>query len=699
MAIASILLGMALAIQANAAGVTNPSDGGRGSANLTPISAPDRARGDTAVSRRAVTPEVVARLFAVPADGVVAGRPITLLEALGSARDRSEQTEAARAYWQLSAALGQYRVWHDAAERLRHIEPRAGDAPVFRAARAKTAESLRNAELAAGRAQRALAEIARLSSSQPLPLPADLPHIGPYRTNFDEVYAVQNVPPSMRLIHRTLPLRRKGIDARATAVQASEDAAETAIDLYRAGTVELSVLLSCLGRVADERAALVWDVCQYNREIAGYAMGVAGVHVSPQALVAMLILPASGAEGPPAETGNVATPRALPTRRSSVTQPSGVEPATWLQPVPEGQPAEGTLLPGSGRPTLAPARPTLAPPKPPAAPAESLPVPPKPVADPEKAGPPPARTRPEGQPVFGPNRTPAEGPSTQNPAVAPRMVERQAAATPDAASASSLALYPALVNAAPAARVKHLGQALHWTRNLPQDAGRPTELDECLRGQSGNDRRSVLDAYWLARQRAAEYQVIAGQAEFMEQLLPIVLEHRGQPSGPLDMLRLRAARLACDAAQLEAHVELLESEFELTRRAGRPLDAAWLLPSTVPHAGPYLLKLDAQRPEVVKQAAVQRLAATIPALDDALQEQAAVVVEADSALAAAAAAYQAGGRSIDSLLTCLQGQTAETHAFLQMLSGYNRAIAEYALTVLPPAVSGEQLVQTLVLIR
>ena len=279
------------------------------------------------------------------------------------------------------------------------------------------------------------------------------------------------------------------------------------------------------------------------------------------------------------------------------------------------------------------------------------------------------------------------------------MVERQAAATPDAASASSLALYPALVNAAPVARVKHLGQALHWTRNLPQDAGRPTDLDECLRGQSGNDRRSVLDAYWLARQRAAEYQVIAGQAEFMEQLLPIVLEHRGQPSGPLDMLRLRAARLACDAAQLEAHVELLESEFELTRRAGRPLDAAWLLPSTVPHAGPYLLKLDAQRPEVVKQPAVQRLAATIPALDDALQVQAAVVVEADSARAAAAAAYQAGDRSIDSLLTCLQGQTAETHAFLQMLSGYNRAIAEYALAVLPPAVSGEQLVQTLVLFR
>ena len=96
------------------------------------------------------------------------------------------------------------------------------------------------------------------------------------------------------------------------------------------------------------------------------------------------------------------------------------------------------------------------------------------------------------------------------------------------------------------------------------------------------------------------------------------------------------------------------------RRAGRPLDAAWILPSTVPHSGPYLLKLDVQRPEVVKQPAVQRLAATIPALDDAIQEQAAAVVESDTVRAAAAAAYQAGGRSIDSLSTCVQGQTAET---------------------------------------
>ena len=35
------------------------------------------------------------------------------------------------------------------------------------------------------------------------------------------------------------------------------------------------------------------------------------------------------------------------------------------------------------------------------------------------------------------------------------------------------------------------------------DSGRSVELEECLRGLSTGDRRSVIDAYWIARQRLA----------------------------------------------------------------------------------------------------------------------------------------------------------------------------------------------------
>ena len=173
-------------------------------------------------SSRTLTPELVSRLFSVPAGGLLAGRPFTLAEVLASAHGRGEQLDVTRAYWRLSLAVGEYRARQESVDQLRRIEPRAADAATLRAARTKLAETLRNAEIAVGRAQRALVETAQLSPNQPLPLPADLPHVGPYRTNFEEVYASQSVPSVARLTHRSLPLRRKEIDARAKAVRHSE---------------------------------------------------------------------------------------------------------------------------------------------------------------------------------------------------------------------------------------------------------------------------------------------------------------------------------------------------------------------------------------------------------------------------------------------------------------------------------------------
>jgi hypothetical protein len=644
-----------------------------------------------------------------------------LLEALGASTDRARQLEIIHAYWRLAAAVGEYRSQFDAAQRWRRLEPRADDVAALRTERSRATESLRNAELKAQRTQQTLMEAAHLSPSGPPPLPSDPPHAGSYRTYFDEVYAMQNVPARARLINRTLPLRRKGIDARAMAVQAAEDAMETAVDAYRDGTGDLAAVASCLARTVEQRAAMVWDVCQYNHEIADYALSVAAAHATPRTLVAMLILSGTEGEGVSRELDNLTSPHALPARQSAVTQSSAVEPAAWITPVPEGRPESGAGLPGAGQPTLAPPRPTLAPPKSSVLPAGPAPAPPKPVAEADKAAPAPSssakggdrqpgeeRREPGSQgPRVRPDRPGAaeksgvaEKDAVKDPFSAPRMVQRPTGSEGQtSAAASSAAMYPALISVPAGARVKHLSTALHWNRSLPQDAGRPAELEECLRGLSGPDRRSVIDAYWIARQRAAEYQVLVGQAELIEQIVPLALEHRRQPTGALDMLRLHTARLACEADMAGAQVDLLQSLFELTRRTGRALDGPWVVPATAPHAGQYLLKLDAQRPEVVKQPAMQRLAAAVPALSDALREQAAAVVEADSVRAATTTAYQLSGRNIDQLLTTVRSQTVETFAFLQMLTAYNQAIAEYALTVLPSAISGEQLVQTLVIIR
>lgn len=679
----------------------------------------------SSVPRRTVTPELIAGSFSVPPGGTLVGRPLTLLEAIGGSTGRERQLEIIHAYWRLAAAVGEYRLRFDAAQRCRRLEPRTDEVAALRAERFEAAETLRNAELEAQRAQRTLAELVRWSPGASLPLPSDLPHAGPYRTNFDEVYAMQNVPAQARLIHRTLPLRRKGIEDRAAAVQAAGDALDAAADACRDGSGSLPAVASCLARMVEQRAALVGDVCQYNHEIADFAFSVAAAHATPRALAAMLILPGEDAQGTPGGTENLASPRALPAKQSAVTPPSGVEPATWINPVPEGRPDGQSWSSGADQPTLAPRRPTLAPLKRSVEPAEPAPVPPKPVAEDEKAAPASSRQAERGAKPSGLDRgegglrippappeksgvvekdakePPKDGKDVlRDPFPTPRIVKRVTEFdNRDSATASSPALYPALISVPTGARVKQLSMALHWNRNLPQDAGRPVALEECLRGLAGTDRRSVIDAYWSASQRAAEYQWLREQAELIEQMVPVALEHRRQPTGPLDMLRIRTARLACDADLAEAHVDLLQAAFELTRRAGRALDGPWLLPATAPHAGQYLLKLEAQRPEVVKLPAMQRLAAAVPALNDGLREQAATVVEADSVRAAATTAYRLSGKDLDPLLAAVRSQTVETLAFLRMLTAYNQAIAEYAVTVLPPAIPGDQLVQTLVILR
>ena len=151
---------------------------------------------------------------------------------------------------------------------------------------------------------------------------------------------------------------------------------------------------------------------------------------------------------------------------------------------------------------------------------------------------------------------------------------------------------------------------------------------------------------------------------------------------------------------LEAQQELLESQYELTRASWprRPLDdSPWLLPTTQPHCGPYLLKLEAQPRHLVESWPMRRLAATIPGLADGLARQAAAVVQTDSSRAAVTAAYQSGSRSLDQVLQAIHDQTRQTLAFLEIVGAYNRAIVQYALAVLPATISDGQLVGTLVL--
>ena len=641
---ASAILSCFLLAQLTAA-ESPPGDGGASAAQVESSARPQSV--ESAMMGK-TPPEMVAHALTLPDRASLTGRRLTLLDALSGAGSRPQQVEVTHAYWRLTLAVAEYRFSLDEQEQLGELAASPEEAFSLSAAQASAAAALRAAELTAVAAQHALAEAATLPAGGPLPLCADVPHVGPYRTDPNALPSMPSGAGRIRLIDRTLPVRRRAIDVRAAAVQAAEDALHAAIDSCHLGRTDLSTVLTHLELWGRQRRELLRAVCDYNRDIADYALAVIDPQTNGQALVATLIM--------------------------SSADTSRVEPATLNEPIPSG-PQGPARPPEVNQPTPAPPRKI----KPPAEAQEATPEMPRtPQAEAESAE----------SPVPHLPMVPVPADRSQP---TPRTAKRPVLGGTDVPPAAGL--YPALVDEDSAVRAKQLAVTLHWHRSLPEPPGQPIDLGACLREAPPADRRGLIEAYWLAGQRAAEYQALVTQSDFLEEVAALA---PADAAGASETERLRAARRAVEADRLDTQVDLLESQFELSRRLHRPLGSSWLLPATTPHCGPYLLKLEAQPRQLVESWPLRRLAATIPVLAAGLEDRATAVVRADTARAEATAVYQAGTAPLDLVLAAIDRQTSETLAFLAALTDYNQAIAEYTLTVLPPQVSADQLVKTLV---
>jgi hypothetical protein len=633
--------------------------------------------------------EIVAEALRLPTGSTLAGQPLTLLAALRAASDRSQQLQIVRTYWRLTQAAAEYHFCFDYAKTLERMKMASRGDPAIRSAEASATAQLREAELAAIRLQYELAELVRQPAGSPLPLPSDRPLVVPYRTSFKELFANRTPPEPARLADRVLPLQRQAIDDRAAAVQAAADAFEAVTDDLQAGRGNVAAVTTCSRELLRQQRAFIETVCGYNRSIADYALMVVGPAVSSEQLAAILI-------GPPQPSGGSSQPNNPSSSADSAVRSTGAN-----EPI------------GDNPMRRSPNQPTLAPPQ---SRYEPTPAPPRDEWDRNKSKQP---SSPDGLKPLGKHEPPLENPRSTYPASPPASLDRPATpldalppATPviertankprpaasiaDAAAAIATPLYPALVTAQPGARAKQLTLVLHWDRSLPEGVGKPLSLPDCLQRDGSADRCATIAAYWLVRQRAAQYQLLAGQAELLESLSPVVLERYKSPSGPADGLRLHAAQRATQAMMREAHVALVEAQYALALRIGAVAEADWPLASTSPHSGSYLLKLDAQPPALTQSWAVRRLAATVPGLSESVLQRAAAVVDADTARVAAAERYASRLASIDQLLDSVAGQTEQTSAFLESLTAYNRAIAEYAVTVLPPGVPPAKLAAALV---
>jgi hypothetical protein len=593
-------------------------------------------------------PELLDSILTLPAGIKPSGRWITLVEALSSIPDRGRQLEVIQAYWRLSASVAELRfAWDDLwqLEQLGQIVDahiRAGGAPhLSQDFKNRLAAAQARYQQAQGRlasAQRDLTD--RMVVKVAAPLPSDHPHADAYRTFYDQIFGGRASNPRALLIDRLLPLGHEAITEHAMAVQAGYDAMKDTQDAWQANKTDLAALLASVDQLARERTAFVACIRRYNDEIAEYALVVAREGISTEGLVGMLI-----------KTTRPATP-ARPMYE--------VNPASFNQPIP--------VTPTQA----APNEPTLAPPQ-----GATFAAEPNAAAQPTAAPAPPADTG------FGPQEV--------------RRTAMQLGA--DAADAfarpkeEQIGLYPALISQTASKRAQELANLLHWDHALPDKLGTPATLADCLTWANEAERRGVIAAYWQARESVARYQVVMQEIEQLEVLRAAVMRHHGQAGMAEAMLRLRVAKLGAQAKSTEARAKLLADQFALTVATHRPLEGAWLLPTTSPHGGGYNLDVHGESDSLV----LRRLAKTIPLLHFSLQTRAEAVVVDDRDRALATNQFDAGTGKVDIAVAWIQKQADDSQAFLGDVTLYNLEIADFALAVLPRDVAGKTLAGKLVL--
>ena len=124
---------------------------------------------------------------------------------------------------------------------------------------------------------------------QLVPWAVDRPHVGAYDMKFDQLFAGKLAPPRLQLIHRTLPIGRRAIDAHGEAVVATADALDASEEEFRQGAVDYQTLAAWLDRLTAQRRAFLQSVQRYNEDIAEYAFSVAPPDANARLLASILI--------------------------------------------------------------------------------------------------------------------------------------------------------------------------------------------------------------------------------------------------------------------------------------------------------------------------------------------------------------------------------------------------------------------------
>jgi hypothetical protein len=279
----------------------------------------------------------------------------------------------------------------------------------------------------------------------------------------------------------------------------------------------------------------------------------------------------------------------------------------------------------------------------------------------------------------------------------------------------------------PADRAVKLTAVLYADRNSPSPPGQPVRLIDCLQTVATNNRANVVDVYWAVRQAAAQYETLLQEIEWLEALRTTLAAQN--PPSPTAMLKLRAGRLAVEARRADTEADWTMARHQLAalavgrEPAGYPgyplagrgsgsneqgatsreqrakaissprLSGVGFLPQPV--SVPFVGRLPLPASSSDRSWPQRRLEATIPLRQQAIIDQAAVVVEADALRAAATADFLIGRVSLERALAGIELEAQETTVFLRGVTEYNRTICRYVTFTLPAGTQVEKFVAAL----
>lgn len=252
-------------------------------------------------------PFYILRIGEAPSDANarIYGQSLTVYEMLRPIQSPQARRKLLHAYWELSGAIAQYKLANfKKTQYTDWIADLSGNADaafvkVFQSAETLAEAKTRTLELRAIQKQHALALLLqqhgvyqpvihaanRPSNEMPLPIPADLPLVGGYNTQANQMVRYRNAPSRIMQLDREIALQKEILDAKFREF----DAASQYCDAVRESGPRAEGIIDSYNQQIATQAEALDEIVKYNQLIADYVAETIGPEVTGQRLIRILL--------------------------------------------------------------------------------------------------------------------------------------------------------------------------------------------------------------------------------------------------------------------------------------------------------------------------------------------------------------------------------------------------------------------------